>query len=449
MSQIWEPVAYPQAPERAFQVEIVVPVRNEVEQLAASIRRLSAYLRAGFPFRAGITIADNDSSDGTWEVAEGLAAELPEVRALHLDLPGRGRALRSCWLDSDAEVVAYMDVDLSSGLEALLPLVAPLMSGHSDIAIGTRLARGARVSRGPRREFISRSYNLLLQVILDVGFTDAQCGFKAIRTDKARLLLPLTRDNAWFFDTELLVLAERAGLRVYEVPVDWIDDPGSTVNVYGTAMADLRGVARMSWAILRGTLPTPADSATMRMSYAIKGMPGQVLRFLGIGVVSLLAYVALYLLLRPALSAEAANAISLFVTAVANTAGNRRITFGVRGRKYAFRHHLEGLIAFGVGLAVTTAALAESHAGGARPSRVTEVAVLIIANLLASLVRFALYRSWVFRPRQVPPESGPIVSMPPEAASVGEAVTSAGSPGAAAGDASSPSLGLSSAPGLG
>ncbi|MBO0825936.1 MAG: bifunctional glycosyltransferase family 2/GtrA family protein [Actinobacteria bacterium] len=425
MSQIWQPVISPQASERAFQVEIVVPVLNEADQLAASIRRLSAYLRGGFPFRAGITIADNGSSDGTWELAEQLSEELAEVRAVRLEQRGRGRALRTCWLQSDAEVVAYMDVDLSSGLEALLPLVAPLVSGHSDVAIGTRLARGARVVRGSRREVISRCYNLLLQVIMDVGFTDAQCGFKAIRTDKARQLLPLTQDNAFFFDTELLVLAERAGLRIHEVPVDWIDDPDSRVNIYATVMGDLRGIARLSWAIMRGTLEAPADSGAIRMSYAIKRIPGQVLRFLGIGVVSLLAYVILYLLLRTVLSAQAANAVSLFVTAVANTAGNRRITFGIRGRAHAVRHQLEGLIAFGVGLAITSVALAEVHAGATQPSRADEITVLIGANLLASMVRFALYRSWVFRPRQVPPEPGPVVSGKPDAGSIGESGTSA------------------------
>lgn len=381
----------------------MVPVRNEERTLAPSIRRLAAYLRAEFPFRSRITIADNGSSDGTWAVAEELAAELAEVRAVQLEQPGRGRALRSCWLESDAEVVAYTDVDLSSGLEALLPLVAPLLSGHSDIAIGTRLARGARVSRSSRRETISRCYNLLLQAILDVGFSDAQCGFKAIRADKARLLLPLTQDTAWFFDTELLVLAERAGLRVHEVPVDWIDDPDSSVDVLATAMADLRGIARLGWGISRGTLPAPVGAGPDRMSYAVKGLPGQVLRFIGIGAVSLLAYVVIYLLLRTTLSAQAANAVSLFVTAVANTAGNRRITFGIRGRVGVARHQLQGLIAFGAGLAVTSAALAALHAAVPRPSRAAEVAVLLAASLFASTVRFALYRSWVFRPRQAPP----------------------------------------------
>ena len=171
-----------------------------------------------------------------------LAAAFPEVRAVHLDLPGRGRALHEIWSSSDAEVLAYMDVDLSTDLNALLPLVAPLLSGHSDVAIGTRLARGSRVVRGPKREIISRCYNLLLRTTLGAGFSDAQCGFKAIRADQARQLLPLVADTAWFFDTELLVLAERAGLRIHEVPVDWIDDADSRVDIVATALGDLRGM---------------------------------------------------------------------------------------------------------------------------------------------------------------------------------------------------------------
>ena len=255
-----------------------------------------------------------------------------------------------------------------------------------------------------------------------MGFSDAQCGFKAIRADKARLLLPLTVDNAWFFDTELLVLAEHAGLRVHEVPVDWIDDPDSRVNVYATAVADLRGIARLGWAISRGTLPAPAGPGATQMSYAIRGLPGQVLRFIGIGVVSLLAYIAIYLLLRQVLSAEAAKALSLFVTALANTASNRRITFGIRGRARAARHQLQGLIAFGVGLAVTSAALAASHAAVPQPSRVAEVTVLVAANLFASMVRFFLYRSWVFRPRQAPPEPGAVASGRAEAGIFGGSI---------------------------
>jgi glycosyltransferase involved in cell wall biosynthesis len=192
-----------------------------------------------------ITIADNASVDGTLGVAKSLAAELEGVRVIHLDAKGRGRALKAAWLASEAAVVAYMDVDLSTDLKALLPLVAPLVSGHSQLATGSRLARGARTKRGPKREFISRAYMLVLRLSLGVGFTDAQCGFKAVRAEVAKQLLPRVEDNTWFFDTELLVLAQRAGMRLHEVPVDWTDDPDSRVKIVKTALDDLRGVLRL------------------------------------------------------------------------------------------------------------------------------------------------------------------------------------------------------------
>ena len=164
---------------------------------------------------------------------------------LRLEQKGRGRALRAAWAASDADVLCYMDVDLSTDLAGLLPLVAPLVSGHSDLAIGSRLARGARVSRGPKRELVSRCYNLILHTALRSRFSDAQCGFKAIRGDVAHVLVPAVVDDGWFFDTELLVLAERRGLRIHEVPVDWVDDPDSRVAIVRTAVDDLRGVCRL------------------------------------------------------------------------------------------------------------------------------------------------------------------------------------------------------------
>jgi putative flippase GtrA len=366
------PHADADGPSGSCQVEIVVPVKDEENDLAPSIRRLQAFLAGGFPFTSRITIADNGSSDRTWDIALELAGELPGVRAVRIEQPGRGRALRSIWARSNAEVLAYMDVDLSTDLNALLPLVAPLLSGHSDVAIGTRLAKGSRVVRGPRREVISRSYNLLLQATLGAGFSDAQCGFKAIRRDSARELLPLTQDGGWFFDTELLVLAERAGLRIHEIPVDWTDDPDSRVNVRATALADIRGILRM-------------------------GGGQALIRFLVVGVASTLAYILIYLLLRRGLAAQEANAISMLITAVANTAVNRRVTFGISGRRHVFRHQLRGLIAFAAGLALTSGALAMLHWMVAQPTRAAELAVLLVASLVATLARFVLYRSWVFR----------------------------------------------------
>jgi glycosyltransferase involved in cell wall biosynthesis len=228
-------------------VEIVVPVYNEAHVLEASIRTLHRYLGDQLPWAWRVTIADNASTDATFAVARRLAAELPRMRALHLARKGRGVALKTVWSESDADVVAYMDVDLSTNLDALLPLVAPLVSGHSDLATGSRLDGRSRVVRGPKRELISRCYNTLLHVVLRTRFHDAQCGFKAGRRPTIQALLPAVQDDGWFFDTELLVAAQRAGLRIHEVPVDWMDDPDSRVDVWRTAIDDLKGV----WRVLR------------------------------------------------------------------------------------------------------------------------------------------------------------------------------------------------------
>jgi putative flippase GtrA len=388
---------------KVLQVDVVVPVRNEERDLVPSIRRLVAYLRESFPFTARVTIADNGSTDTTWAIATGLARELAEVRAVHMDLPGRGRALRAIWSESDAEVLAYMDVDLSTNLNGLLPLVAPLLSGHSDLAIGTRLARGSRVIRGPKRELISRSYNVLLHTLMGVRFSDAQCGFKAIRRDQARALLPLTQDTGWFFDTELLVLAERAGLRIHEVPVDWTDDLDSRVDIVGTALADLRGMARLGTGFARGTIqvpqlrgpsltargngPEPAESSSLGV---------QIARFAVIGVGSVAAYLGLYLLLSGSMPIQVANLVSLLLAAVANTAASRRLTFGISGPPNAARHQFKGLLTFGITLALTAGSLAVLHAGSPHPGLGTQIAVLVDASLVAAALSFALYHTWAF-----------------------------------------------------
>jgi putative flippase GtrA len=303
-----------------------------------------------------------------------------------------------------------MDVDLSTDLAALSPLVAAVLSGHSDLAIGSRLARGAQVVRGPKRELISRGYNLLLRGTLAARFTDAQCGFKAIRADVAARLLPLVEDTGWFFDTELLVLAQRAGLRIHEVPVDWVDDLDSRVDVVATALADLKGIARLGRALATGTLPIGA----LRSELGRRPLPGgrlpggrlpggvppelprQLLRFGAIGIASTLAYLALFAVLRPDIGAQAANLGALLVTAIANTAANRRLTFGVRGSGRIARHHVQGLVIFGLGLALTGGALGLLSIVDPTPAPAVEIATVMAANLLATLLRFVLLRL-VFR----------------------------------------------------
>jgi putative flippase GtrA len=381
---------------------VVVPVYNEEIDLEPCVRRLHAYLSESFPYPFRITVANNASTDSTADVARMLTEDLPEVAAVHLEQKGRGRALKHVWAHSDATVLAYMDVDLSTDLAALLPLVAPLISGHSDLAIGSRLARNSRVVRGAKREFISRSYNLILRGTLSARFSDAQCGFKAIRADVAERLLPMVEDTGWFFDTEMLVLAERAGLRIHEVPVDWIDDPDSRVDIVATAMADLKGIIRLTRALGTGRLPLAALREQLgRDPLPVAGVPagltGQLLRFAAVGVASTLAYLLLYALLRTGVGPQAANLIALLVTAVANTAANRRLTFRVRGSDRAFRHQLQGLVVFAIGLGLTSGALALLGALGTTADHGLELAVLIGANLVATGVRFLMMRVWVFK----------------------------------------------------
>jgi putative flippase GtrA len=384
-------------------LDVVVPVYNEQTALADSIHRLHRHLREHFPYPVRITIADNASIDETPFIAAELAAELSDVRMVRLEQKGRGRALHQVWAESDAQVLAYMDVDLSTDLAALAPLVAPLISGHSDLAIGTRLGRGSRVVRGAKREFISRCYNLILKSTLQARFSDAQCGFKAIRADVAQRLLPHVTDTGWFFDTELLVLAERSGLRIHEVPVDWVDDPDSRVDIVATATADLKGVGRMLRGFADGSIPVNAIAAQLapsQLSAAPNSLFRQAVRFGAIGVTSTLAYLALFMMTQGLIGAQAANLVALLVTAVANTAANRRFTFGVKGGTKAARHHVEGLIVFAIALAITSGALAGLHALVDQPHRLVELSVLVLANLLATAVRFVLLRGWVFHPRR-------------------------------------------------
>ena len=332
--QLVDAAIEPHAPgPRGPVVDVVVPVFNEQAILAHSIWRLHHYLATRFPFTWQITIIDNASTDATWACARELAVALPHVRAAHLDRKGRGLALRTAWLASDADVVAYTDVDLSTDLDALLPLVAPLVSGHSDVAIGSRLAPASSVARAPKREVVSRSYNLILRTVLATRVHDAQCGFKAARRDIAQRLVPAIHDDSWFFDTEMLLLAERNGLRIHEVPVDWVDDPDSRVNLVDTALGDLRGTARMARTFARGEGVIDFGSAARQPLADDFGR--RLVTFGLIGVLSTVVSLALFLLLRGALGSVGANAVAVSATFVANTWANVRLTVRAHRPRWA------------------------------------------------------------------------------------------------------------------
>jgi putative flippase GtrA len=372
--------APPSSHEAAPVLDIAVPVYNEAPTIEHSIRHLHAYLSNGFPFSWRITIVDNASTDGTDRSAGRLADELAAVRVLRLERKGRGRALRAAWSESDAAVVAYMDVDLSTDLDALLPLVAPLVSGHSDVAIGSRLAPGSHVARYPRRELISRGYNLILRTVLATRVRDAQCGFKAVRADVARRLVPAIEDEGWFFDTELLLLAERNGLRIHEVPVDWIDDTDSRVHVVATALGDLRGTARMAarFAAGRGRV----DLGSLERRPLADDFGRRFVSFALIGAASTAVSLSIFLLARNALGAVGANAVAVTATFVANSWANARYT-----QRRSRPRWIRAGAAYLLSIAATTTALVCVDAR--TTSRVAEVAVLLASWSLVAVARFA------------------------------------------------------------
>ena len=228
-------------------IDLVLPVLNEEEDLSLSVDGLRSFLRSSMSeYDWRVVIADNGSTDATQEIGRRLTESYPDVTYLRLEERGRGRALRKAWLDSRADIVAYMDVDLSTDLAFLAALVRAIEEDGYDLAIGSRLKKGAQVIGRPlKRELMSRAYSLMFRGMFATGFRDAQCGFKMLSRRAAADLAPLVEDNGWFFDTELLILAERLGYRIKEVPVKWTDDPASRVRITRTAYEDAKGLLRL------------------------------------------------------------------------------------------------------------------------------------------------------------------------------------------------------------
>jgi glycosyltransferase involved in cell wall biosynthesis len=243
-------------------VDIVIPVYNEEQVLPRSIVILADFLRENLSNPWQIIIADNASTDATRSVSEMLCQRYPGVSYRYLSQKGRGRALRTAWLDSTADIVSYMDVDLSTDITYFPALLESLESGFQ-VAIGSRLSKGSEVSRGLRREFTSRIYNFLIRAMFFTGFPDAQCGFKAMTRSAAEAIVPKIKNNNWFFDTELLIIAAKRGYRIKTVPVKWQDDPNSSVNVMKTAAEDLKGLLRLRFGgVPPVPPPTPLNSGS-------------------------------------------------------------------------------------------------------------------------------------------------------------------------------------------
>ena len=236
-------------------LDVVIPGLNEEAGLANTVAALSEFMSenmAGYDWR--IVIADNGSTDATPEIGRRLASERERVEYLRLEQRGRGRALKYAWTQSSADVVAYMDMDLSTDLSALPTLVDAILEGGAEVATGSRLTRGAEViGRSFKREFISRCYSLMFRTMFFTGFVDAQCGFKAVSRRAVEEVLPLVKDTGWFFDSELLILCEKNGYEVREIPVRWEDDPDSRVRIVSTATEDIKGLLRLRFGGVRAS----------------------------------------------------------------------------------------------------------------------------------------------------------------------------------------------------
>ncbi len=235
-------------------VDLVIPCYNEEHVLDASVRRVLAWCDSHPEHQWRVVVADNASTDRTLEVARALEQEFPgRVAALKVPVKGRGIALRTAWLTSDADVMAYMDVDLSTDLKHIPELVDPIARGDVDVAYGTRLDKRSQTSRSLKREITSRGYVFLLR-LAGLKVSDAQCGFKAISQEAARALVPLVQDTQWFWDSELLWVAQANGYRMREVPVHWDEDPDTRVRIIKTAREDIQGI----WRLKRGGIPRVA-----------------------------------------------------------------------------------------------------------------------------------------------------------------------------------------------
>lgn len=256
-----------QTSEARVRVDVVIPVYNEEKILAQSIATLHNFLRKHKAYGWRIVIADNASTDSTAKIARALAGQYNDVQYLRLPYKGRGRALRHAWLNSDAEIVSYMDVDLSTDLNCLMPMIEKLASDEAEIAIGSRYQKGAQVTRGLKREFFSRSYMALIKLFFACNFSDAQCGFKAATRHAVQKLVPLVENQGWFFDAEFLLLAEHYGLPIFQMPVRWVDDPDSRVKLTQTISEHFVGLVRMRLAFSTGFAAVPANSA-LAESYA-------------------------------------------------------------------------------------------------------------------------------------------------------------------------------------
>ncbi len=224
-------------------ISIILPVYNEEECLEKNTETVLKYAKK-FYENFEIVITDNASIDKTLDIAKKLSKKYKEIRYIHLDQKGRGRVLKKAWNESKADILAYSDIDLSTDIKAIKKLTDAIDQGY-DIATASRHSKQSQLDRTFKREILSKGYNFLLKLFLNTKISDAQCGFKAVNRRVVKEIIPLVKDNEWFFDTEMLILAERKGFRIKEIPVKWVEHAGSTVHIKKTVTDYLKSVFRL------------------------------------------------------------------------------------------------------------------------------------------------------------------------------------------------------------
>lgn len=369
-------------PQLNQHILIVIPIFNEEAALKTTVEKTLHFLNDETKYNYSVLIADNNSTDTSPDIAKTLAVENEKVSYLHLPRKGRGFALRTAWLETEADVLVYMDVDLSSPLKALPDLINPILDNQADIVFGSRLKppHGKAVNRNVTREITSRGYNLLLQFFMGADFKDAQCGFKAFSKQAFLELEPETKNNTWFFDSELLLLGQYKKLRLKEIGIRWEDDPNSSVNIVGTALENLKEMWRMY------------------IKYRPQSLFHKLFTFGIIGGLSTVGQLLLFLLLRIVLPSQVANTLSLIVLTILNTVANKRFSF--RNKSTERYHHifLVSLISFLVFWIPTTGALYILHETfGINDQPLTETIVILCASVVGTVLKF-LFLSYIYTP---------------------------------------------------
>lgn len=356
-------------------VLLVIPIYNEEKIIENTVRETIKYLNENTKYSYILVVADNASTDSSPEIVKNLQKEIPFLEYVRLPKKGRGLALHTVWKDFNAEVVAYMDADLSSPLTSLPNIIDPILNNESDVTFGSRLLPpGQAINRKGKRELTSQGYNFLLQFILGATFKDAQCGFKAISKEKFNQVEEEIKNQNWFYDTELLLISQYKGLRLKEVPITWVDDPDSSVKVFKTIVENLKEMGRVYF------------------TYRPESVFIKLFKFAIIGVLSTVGTALLFFLLRFVLDPQLANIVSLSTATILNTIANKRFAFKNKTKDPWGKTIIISAISFLLFWIPTAGSLWLLHNFfGVEDNYALETFIVMVASFFGTLMKFIFF----------------------------------------------------------